>query len=247
MSSRIVQALKESELFSICSVAALEQLEKVCAAKSYSSHEYVFVKGEPGDAMYLIVRGRIAVGSYSAEGRYFLLSMFEEGDIFGEVAPIDGGPRSADAVAMDETEVIVMRRSSLQAVLSDNPDVCIGMLEMLCRRVRKTTTRVEDLFVLDFPARLARCLLLVARSPADQASGRGEAIATIGCTIPQSMLASMVGASRQTVNKQLRAWDRAGIVRLSRGSIAICKLAALHEIAQLRSEESEAPELLTGT
>lgn len=227
MLHRLVTLLSKNPLLCSCSEQDLSQLVRVSVAKDYSVDEFVFVKGEPGEACYMVVSGHIGVGAHSVEGRYCLFSGFNPGDIFGEIAVIDGGPRTADAVAIADSRLLVIRRGVFLSLLKQNAHVSLGLLHIISARVRLTSARLDELFWLDFPSRLAKRLLVLLEGEGWVEGSEGERV----CRLSQDRLASIIGASRQTVNEQLRAWQREGIVHLSRGSIAIRNEVRLRQIA----------------
>jgi CRP/FNR family transcriptional regulator, cyclic AMP receptor protein len=224
---RLVALLSKNPLLCGCSEQDLSQLVRVCVAKEYSADEFVFVKGEPGEACYMVVSGHIGVGAHSVEGRYCLFSDFNPGDIFGEIAVIDGGPRTADAVAIADSRLLVIRRGVFLSLLKQNAHVSLELLYIISARVRLTSARLDELFWLDFPSRLAKRLLVLLEGEGWVEGSEGERV----CRLSQNRLASIIGASRQTVNEQLRAWQREGIVHVSRESIAIRNEVRLRQIA----------------
>jgi CRP-like cAMP-binding protein len=173
-----------------------------------------------------ILKGRVRVCSYSADGREVVLNIMTAGQVFGEIAMIDGGPRTADVFAMEPTELLVLSRRDFLPFLERNPSVAVKLLEVMCQRLRWTSSQVEDFFFLDLKSRLAKRLLQLAaigRRHADPSSG-------IDVQVSQQLLANMIGTSREAVNKQLRIWEGAGLIELKRGSITILDSAALERV-----------------
>lgn len=212
--------------------ADLDQLARMAITRLCKPNEAVFLKGDPGNSMMAVVHGRVRICSYSSEGREVVLNVISPGQVFGEIALIDGGPRTADAFAMDATELVVLSRRDFLPFLERNPQICIKLLEVLCERLRATSAQVEDFFFLDLRSRLAK-RLLAAAGPASH----NDAAADPGTVrLSQHMLASMIGTSREAVNKQLRAWEEAGLIALKRGAITILKRPRLEEIV---AEEGE--------
>ena len=229
MRSRIVpySLLLGNALFRGCSIGAISELLRGCLTKSYLKNECVFIKGELGLSCYLVVQGAIGIGSYSLDGRYCLMSELHPGDIFGEMALVDGHPRSADAVATMTSQLLVIRRDVFFGLLQHDARISLNFMEMICARTRRISARADEGYLLDFPTRMARRLLAMAGKedgPPNDATERA-------CYLTQERLASIIGATRQSVNKQLRAWRSAGIVALSRCCIVIQDAERLRRIA----------------
>ena len=173
-----------------------------------------------------VLSGRVRICSNSVEGREVVLNVIGPGEVFGEIAMIDGGERTADAFAMEETELLVLSRRDFMPVLARNPDVCMKLLELLCRRLRWTSEQMEDMNFLDLRSRLAKRLAYLA-------DNHGEA--TVGgdrktVRISQQLLANMIGASREAVNIQLAAWKEEGVISSRRGWITILDRVQLDRI-----------------
>jgi len=144
-----------------------------------------------------------------------------EGDVFGEIALLDGKDRTADATAMVDCELLVVPRRSLLAFLQRRPDLCIRLLLVLCDRLRRTNEQVEDLAFLDLEARIAKVLVRLA----EEAGGKSA-----GVKISQRALGELVGGSRESVNKHLQDWKRAGLIEIEKGAIRIRDMEALSEL-----------------
>jgi len=170
-----------------------------------------------------VLAGSVKVSVASAEGKDIVLNIFREGEVFGEIALLDGRPRTADATAMSDCELIVIERRDFVPFLSNHPDVTIKFIEILCSRLRRTSEQVQDVTFLNLPTRLAKALLQLTSS--DQGGVPGRKVA-----ITQREISQMIGRSRESTNKQLRAWVKRGWVRLERGGVSVVapdKLAAI--------------------
>jgi CRP-like cAMP-binding protein len=169
----------------------------------------------------------VKVSVASAEGKDIVLNMFREGDVFGEIALLDGRPRTADATAMTPCELIVIERRDFVPFLRDHPDVMLKLIEILCSRLRHTSEQVQEITFLNLPTRLAKALLqLAAGSPADRPK----------VAITQRELSQIIGRSRESTNKQLRAWEKRQWIRLERGGISILAPDRLTAVAAQGSE-----------
>jgi CRP-like cAMP-binding protein len=217
--------LKQSPLFRGLAAESLERVASLAAPRHCRAGEIVFSQGDPGDALYAVITGRIRISTGNTEGREISLNVMEPGDTFGEIALLDGGCRTATATATEASELLAIRRDHFFALLEREPRVALELLKLCGDRLRWTSGLVEDAALLDAPARLAKRLLgLVALN----------ARATDGATlrISQEDLATFLGVSRQAVNQHLQAWKAKGWVGLGRGSVTVRDEAALRRAAQ---------------
>lgn len=204
----------------------LDRLGEVATTRWYDKDQPVFMKGDPGGAMMAVLSGRIRICAYSADGREVVLNVINPGEVFGEIALLDGGERTADAFAMEPSELLSLSRRDFLPYLERNPTVCVKLLSILCQRLRTTSEQLEDFNFLDLRCRLAKRLLYLA-------SLHGEAVPGgihIGVRLPQHLLASMIGTSREAVNKQLREWEEKKLIDVRRGSITIADRNGLQAI-----------------
>ena len=159
-----------------------------------------------------------------ADGRDIVLTIMHEGDIFGEIALLDGHPRTADATAMTDCELMVIERRDFIPFLRSQPDLAIQIIEILCSRLRRTTEQVQDVTFLNLPSRLAKTLL---RLTADTESpGAAPKVA-----ITQREISQIIGRSRESTNKQLRIWAKHGLIRLERGAVVVLHRDRLAKVA----------------
>lgn len=204
----------------------LEALSRLAVSKTYKPGQSVFLKGDAGTAMMAVLSGRVRISSNSLGGREVVLNFISAGEVFGEIAMIDGGERTADAYAMEATELLILNRRDFMPVLARNPDVCIKFLELLCRRLRWTSEQMEDINFLNLRSRLAKRLIFLADHHGEP-GGQGDRKAV---RISQQLLANMIGASREAVNIQLAAWKDEGVISSRRGWITVLNRERLDEI-----------------
>ena len=159
-------------------------------------------------------------------GRQMVLTTMRDGDVFGEIALLDGKERTADATAMTDCELLVVSRRSLLSLLERRPDLAIGLMVVLCERIRRTNEQVEDLAFLDLEARIAKVLIRLAEE-----NGDADRRTPISIKISQRALGELVGGSRESVNKHLQDWKRMGIIALEKGVILISDPDALADLA----------------
>ena len=196
----------------------LKRLETFAKTRRFKTKEPVFMKGDPASGMMAVVAGRVRISSYSSDGREVVLNVINPGEVFGEIALIDGGERTADATAMEDTELMVLERRDFVPFLERNPELCIKLLMVMCNRLRRTSEQLEDFSFLDLRTRLAKRLLDLAE---DHGIEEGDGGVRISLSLSQRVLGAMMGTSREAVNKQLRAWEDEGLIRLKRGSVTL--------------------------
>ena len=200
------------------------ELLRRAAVRRFQAGEFVFRRGDPGDGLYGVLSGSILIVAESAEGRDLIINRHGVGEIFGELALLDGKGRSASAVAHEAAELMHVSRDKLLAFLKLRPEAMISIVGFVCGRLRRITGVVEDAMFLDAPARLAK--LIVTLIDADESARRSPPTLRIS----QNDLARMLGISREFVSKQLVAWRDAGIVQLGRRRVTVCNAHALRKI-----------------
>ncbi len=178
--------------------------------------EVLFRRGDAGGSMMAVLRGEVHVTIGSPDGRQHLLRRLGPGEVFGEIALLDGRPRTADATAGVPGRLLVLERAGLQACLAREPAMAMGLVEVLCDRLRSTSVQLETQLFQDAAVRLAGTLLALA---AGRPGGSVD--------VTQEVLGSMIGATRESVNKRLRLWQRQGWVALRPGRVTLRDAAAL--------------------
>jgi CRP/FNR family transcriptional regulator, cyclic AMP receptor protein len=186
----------------------------------------IFAKGDPGGCLFAVRSGTVQVAAPSAEGKSAVLNLIHEGEIFGEIALLDGRPRTANAVAYTDCRLLVIERRDFIPLLRSQPDVTIRLIEILCSRLRRTTEQVEDLMFLSATTRLAKLLCRLSESAEPQGL----------VAMTQSDLSSIVGLSREMINKQLGLWTSDGLIKLERRRIIVLRSDLLRKIATDQQE-----------
>lgn len=216
-------------LFAALDPAERARLLSYAVTQRYAAGDLVFRKDDPGTEMSLIVSGqiKIRVGGEGG-GKEAVLALLGPGEVLGELALLDGKERSADAIAMVPTTLLSLQRRDFVDAIKRRPEVAIGVLSVLCARLRRTSVAVEDRYLLNFSARLAKTLLSLAAS-----GGAATAPGTV-VVLPMSQgaMASMIGCSRETLNKQLHVWQDAGLIRVRRRQITLLDPEGLAGIAE---------------
>jgi CRP/FNR family transcriptional regulator, cyclic AMP receptor protein len=215
------RVLEHHSLFGTLLPSEREQLLTHARLVSFRARQEIFHKGAEGLGLLAVLKGKVRISSIGPDGNQVLLNIMDEGDVFGEIALLDGKERSADAVAMTECELLAIDRRDFVPFVRANPEVALRLLAVLCERLRRTTEQVEDMIFLDAPQRLAKKLLQLAADGAN----------TIN--LSQRELGNMIGLSRESINKQLAQWQQDGVVRLEQGAIVLVDLESLRGEAEV--------------
>lgn len=188
--------------------------------RTYRPNETIFHKDDAGTTMYLINEGTVKVSVPSEVGSEMILSILSGGDFFGELSLFDEKPRSATVTSAGPTEVFVLHRDDFIDFVSKHPRVSLGIIRALSQRIRRADNLVEDVVFLDIPARLAKKLLELSRS-------HGKKLPTgsveIELRLTQQDIANMLGTTRESVNRQLVAFQERGFISIDRQRITILK------------------------
>lgn len=195
----------------------LERVVRLSRMQRYRRGTFIFQMGDEGDALYGVAQGMIRIWIPGADGRELTVALMERGDIFGEIALLDGLPRTANASAIDDTVLIAIDRPHFMDLLEREPRIARHIVELLCERLRASTDRFSEDAFLSLKARLAKRLeaLMI---------GYGEKCPEgmrIGLKLSQTDLANMLGVTREAVNKQLGIWTQRGLIQHTRGSLTI--------------------------
>lgn len=215
--------LRRIPLFASLPEAELRAFAPLLREKRFAKGAMILMQGDPGDALYVIAAGQVKVLLIGEDGREVILSVLGPGAIFGEMSLLDDEPRSAHVVAMDDATLLQLRREDFQARLRASPDVGLAVLRELSRRLRRADSTIGSLALRDVNGRIAHLLLDLAAEEGGNHITRRLTHATI---------AQMVGASRETVSRTLRALVNAGVLRVSRREILLLSREPLERAAQ---------------
>ena len=216
--------LQQTALFSNMADSDLHQISKDIVERHYQSGEIVFHEGDPGQLMYLVKSGSVRIFVNGLDGsETSVILMGRPGQMFGELAVIDGLPRSATAVAMTSTILCTLNRSTFRAHMRRYPQFSLNFMNALSTRVRYNTMQMDSFASLGISQRLARKLMELA-----QTYGQAQADGVyINMTLTQSDLASLIGATRESINKNLRFFRRHQWIHMDQGHITILDPDAL--------------------
>jgi len=218
--------LEDHPLFGRLESEELDRLLPFLRVARYPRRAVLFHKGDPGTNMMVVLRGRVKVCTQSEDGKEVVHNLFSPGEVFGEIALLDGGDRTTDAVTLDASELLVLERRDFIPFLRDHPDAALRLMEVLCQKLRQTSQRLEEALFLEGPSRLAKRLVHLAET-------NGTRVADgirIDLHLSQQDLGNIVGMSRESMNKHLRYWREEGLIRIEDGHYVITDLQALRQI-----------------
>jgi CRP-like cAMP-binding protein len=209
--------LQNHPLFGALGSGVIDQLSAHAATKRIKRGTTIFSKGDHGTCLYAVCSGQVKITVPSGEGKDAVFNLIGPGQIFGEIALLDGGQRTADAVASKDSELLIIDRRDFIPLVHREPEIAIKLIEILCTRLRNTSEQVEDVIFLDLPARLAKALLRLAATGADKRK----------IAITQSELGQIIGVSREATNRQLRDWEKSNWLKLESGAVVLLDPDAL--------------------
>ena len=225
----VVSALARCLLFAGLDAGGLSDLAGEMRSRRFRRGEVLFHQGDPGDALFVVTAGAVKISLPSEEGDEAIIATVRAGEFFGELALLDGAPRSATATALEATETLVLPRSRFRELIATEPALRDALLATLATELRRLTTHVQELHFLDITGRLAARLTHLAAS-----SGVPEPDGSVRLDAPltQTELASMIGATRQSVNKLLGIFAEDGLLRIDRDAIVVLDRAGLERMAR---------------
>jgi CRP-like cAMP-binding protein len=206
--------LAQVPLFAPLPPDALDELSARLRRRPYNRGEAVFREGDAGTSLYIVQAGHVKLSLTSAEGREIIIDLLGPGDVFGELALLDGEPRSADAVATESSELLHLERDEFKRFVLQRPSLALELLAILSRRVRRDTQLLQDAAFLEVPARLARTILRLAEPSPDGGP-------SVTPRLNQSDLAGLAGTTRETLNKWLGEFQDDHLIRLDKGRISV--------------------------
>ncbi len=226
--SRKSRLIADHYLFADLDTRIVDRIAGSALLRPIVKNDFLFRKGDEGDALYGVLQGKIAITTQGPKGKTNILNLMEPGDFFGEIAFLDGQTRTADAYAIEDSEVLQIYRRDFYPLLDAEPVIAKRLIELLCERLRWTSEAIEDAHFLELSARLAKCFLRLAIGYGRE-SLNGT---TIDLMLTQEKLAQMMGASREAVNKELRSWETAGWLAHEDGHYTIRDQMALRSIVR---------------
>jgi CRP/FNR family transcriptional regulator, cyclic AMP receptor protein len=206
--------LRKHPIFCDLESEAFDQLCRYAKHATLKRGATLFSKGDPGNSLFAVISGTVKMSISSPDGRSAIFNLIGPGEIFGEIAVLDGQSRTADATANTNCEIFVIDRREFLPFVRSHPELAMKFIELLCAKLRWTSDQVEQVILQNLPGRLASALIRLAEkhklAPGDQ---------TIAVT--QQEISEMVGMTRESINKQLRVWATRKWVRLEHGAIVV--------------------------
>ena len=190
--------------------------------RRFAAGDNIFRMGSPGSSMMAVLSGNVRISISSPGGKELLLAILQPGEVFGEIALLDGKERSADATAVGVCSLAVLERRDVLSFFEHHPETWPRIVEVLCDRLRDNTQHVAEVALLQLPARLAKTLLRVTETEGGAAQ----------IQLSQRDLGNMVGAARESVNKCLADWQRRGLIRIDENSITILDRGTLEALVE---------------
>jgi CRP/FNR family transcriptional regulator, cyclic AMP receptor protein len=220
----ILESLATIPFFSGLDPVALERVASGMRSRRFRRGEVIFHLGDPGDALFVIVSGDVKISLPSETGDEAILTTLGPGDVFGELALLDGAPRSASATAISATETVVLPRDRFRELIANEAGVRDALLASIAGELRRLTTHVEELHFLDMTGRLAARLVRLAH---EGGTAGADGTIRLRANLTQADLAAMVGCTRQSVNKLLGQFTDDGYIRQERDGIVVIDLDRL--------------------
>jgi len=223
------QLLAQCSLFRALRTDESARLMAHAHIRKYAAEDTIFLMGSTGDSLMVVLSGHVRISVPSLDGKEILLAVLVAGDVFGEIAMLNGKERTADARAAGECRLAILNRRDVLAFLAQHPNAWLGLIGTLCERLRNVDEQMAEIALMGLPVRLAKALLrMTAIQPQ---SGRHPCQVRLS----QREIGSLIGATRESVNKWLGRWQRMGILQIAESLITIVDRAALEELAESES------------
>ncbi len=220
----LMSLLRQSDMFQTLSDDALETIASRGRRRAMRRGEVLFSVGDEGNALFAVCSGRVLLSRFTSEGKEIALAAMEEGGVFGELALIDGEPRSADASVVESGELFVLDQAAFRSAMEADASIPIAMLAVLSRRLRITNRLVESVSFLELGPRLARLLLMLAA----RGSHTPDGSIVLPARYTQGELAKRIAASRESVSKQIAQWTRDGVIGQQDGRIVLTDIERIN-------------------
>lgn len=217
MESIMINIFRKIPLFSSLKDEELEAIARVSVVKNCPKDSLILIEDDEGDALFIIRAGKVKVTSFSVTGKEIIFSILGVGDFFGDMSLLDGKPRSASVISMEESSVYVLRRADFHRIIEKHPNIALKLLKELTSRLRKADERIESLALLDVRGRVAGILLQLAEESGEKTP---EGIVIRSRPTHQD-LANMVGTTRETVSRILKQMENGNYIILSGKDVTI--------------------------
>jgi len=221
MTADVSGVLRQTGLFRSVPAQDLEAVVAISRLRAFRRGQILFTRGDPGDTLIVVISGRVKVVVRSADGGELTLTIIGSGGVFGELSVADGGPRSADAEILEECQLLLIPRETIQDICARVPSAAQALTASLAAILRRLTEEASDLVFLDLPRRVAKVLLNQAK----------DEDGSIRVKLRQEELAHQAGGTRQSVNAALRSFQRRGWIQVRDRAVTVTQAAALARFA----------------
>ncbi len=209
--------IRKIPIFVDLSPVEAESVGQLTILRKYRKNMIVFMEGEPGEALFFVLSGKVKISKLTEDGREQILHIVQAGDIFAEVVLIDRGPYPATAEAIEAAQVGILRNDDVENLIRTNPDIALKILKVMSKRLRQAQIQVRDLALKDTYGRLASMLLILAKDhgcPCDSGT-------RIDISLSRQELANLIGTSRETVTRILSDFKRNKVIDLDKQVIVL--------------------------
>lgn len=218
--------LEHNFLFHGLPAPSIDAIARLAHRKTYEKGVQIFNQGDDGDALYGVASGRVRIFTADDKGHEVSLNVLGPGDTFGEIALLDGLPRTASAAAIEPSKLVIIPRSQFVEHLERDSGLAMHLMKLLCERLRWVSDLIEESSFLAGPARVAKRLSILVETYGRPLPGSGTEL-----VISQAELGQFLGISRQIINQYLRSWCEHGWVELKRGRIVVYDIDAIRDVA----------------
>ena len=225
--------LKHFDIFKDLTDREIDIIDRISYMKRYSRRERIYGQGDPGDLVYLLKEGRVKIYKLSPDGKELTLAVLENGEIFGEMALIDDGPRGTIAETLDDSDICVIRRRDFEMLLKKKPDLAMHVTKLMDCGGGKSKTQLENLVFRNAPSRLASLLM----SLAEKHGVRDSQGIILNVKLSQQELANLIGTARETTSGLLNEFKRLGFIDMRHRRIKILEQWQLKKIADAKMNE----------
>jgi len=215
--NRYVDNIKSVSLFAAMKDEQIEAISRITMLKTFPKNYMIFQEGERGDALFIIVKGKVKVLLYGEDGREYILDVIGNSGFFGELSLIDELPRSANVMTVEESDLLIIRRSDFMRLLMDNPAITVNILKILSRRLRAADERIKGLAFLSVEGRILKYLMEIGEESGVKV--KDHLVIEKGPT--QIEIANSCGCSRETVSRMVKSMIEKGIISVRKRSYTI--------------------------
>ena len=217
--------LKKVPLFSTLEEEELEKVLRLTNLRKYSKGNLILMESEEGSSLFIISRGSVKISRISDDGKEVILAILRNGDFFGEMSLLDGLSRSANVTAIEDSELLILRREDFLNLIKEYPEITISLLKELAKRLRKSDSQIESLSLMNATGKVASAILQLIDYSDDNLKGPAE----IKNLPSQQNLASMAGTSRETISRVLQNFIKEGLIKKEGKKLIINDLKKFRE------------------